>query len=205
MKNNREFCAEIKMITLSTSDILVSYDVKGLFTSIPMDITLNALENVLDKDSTLSQRTSLKPFHVKKLVSFCMKEANYFRFGEQCFIQNSGSPMGSSLSPVLAEVFMEHLEEIAFSTANESIVTVLFKCYVDDVFAIRKSAEDEAFLNHLNSLFPTCISFTVEKEEDGRLPFLDALIIREGDRLKTTVYRKLTHSDRYLHFSSHHP
>ncbi|KFD63888.1 hypothetical protein M514_23879, partial [Trichuris suis] len=170
-----------------------------------MDITLNALENLLDKDSTLSQRTSLKAFHVKKLVSFCMKEANYFRFGEQCFMQNSGAPMGSSLSPVLAEVFMEHLEEIAYSTANESIVPVLFKRYVDDVFAITKSGEDEAFLNHLNSLFPACISFTIEMEEDGRLPFLDALVIREGDRLKTTVYRKPTHSDRYVHFSSHHP
>ncbi|KFD49617.1 hypothetical protein M513_09449 [Trichuris suis] len=67
------------MITLGPSDILVSYDVKDLFTSIPMDIILNALENLLDKDSTLSQRTSLKAFHVKKLVSFCMKEANYFR------------------------------------------------------------------------------------------------------------------------------
>ncbi|KFD63870.1 hypothetical protein M514_24018 [Trichuris suis] len=84
VKNSREFCAEIKMITLRPSDILVSYDVKDLFTSIPMDITLNALENLLDKDSTLSQRSSLKAFHVKKLVSFCMKEANYFRFGEQC-------------------------------------------------------------------------------------------------------------------------
>ncbi|KFD45354.1 hypothetical protein M513_13768 [Trichuris suis] len=82
---------------------------------------------------------------------------------------------------------MEHLEEIAFSTANESIVPVLFKRYVDDVFAITKSGEDEAFLNRLNSLFPTCISFTIEKKEDGRLPFLGALIIREGDRLKTTV------------------
>ncbi|KFD67415.1 hypothetical protein M514_20451 [Trichuris suis] len=148
------------MITLSPSDVLVSNDVKDLFTSIPMDITLHALENLLDKDSTLSQRTSLKAFHVKKLVSFCMKEANYFRFGEQCFMQNSGAPMGSSLAAVLAEVFMEHLEEIAFSTANESIVPVLFKRYVDDVFAITKSGEDEAFLNHLNSLFPARLNHT---------------------------------------------
>ncbi|KFD67416.1 hypothetical protein M514_20452 [Trichuris suis] len=59
----------LEKLTLRPSDILVSYDVKDLFTSIPMDITLNALENLLDKDSTLSQRTSLKAFHVKKLVS----------------------------------------------------------------------------------------------------------------------------------------
>ncbi|KFD62912.1 hypothetical protein M514_24952 [Trichuris suis] len=193
------------MVTLGPSDMLVSYDVKDLFTSIPMDVTLNALEKRLDKDSTLSQQTSLRAFHVKKLVSFCMKEANYVQFGEQCFTQNSGAPMGSSLSPVQTEVFMEHLEQIAFSTSNGSIVPVLFKRYVDDVFAITKSGEDEAFLNHLNSRFPTCISFTIEKDEDGRLPFLDALVIREGDRLKMAVYRKLTHSDRYLYFSSHHP
>ncbi|KFD63319.1 hypothetical protein M514_07247 [Trichuris suis] len=113
--------------------------------------------------------------------------------------------MGSSLAPVLAEVFMEHLEQIAFSTANESIVPLIFKRYIDDIFAITKSGEDVAFLNHLNSLFPTCISFTIEKEENDRLRFLDALVISEGDRLKATVYRKSTHSDRCLRFSSHQP
>ncbi|KFD63317.1 hypothetical protein M514_24497 [Trichuris suis] len=112
---------------------------------------------------------------------------------------------GELLSPVLAEVFMEHLEQIAFSTANESIVPVLFRRYLDDVFAITKSGEDEAFLNHLNSLFPTCISFTIEKEEDDRLRFLDALVISEEDRLRTTVYGKPTHSDRRLRFFSHEP
>ncbi|KFD54747.1 hypothetical protein M513_04447 [Trichuris suis] len=60
-------------------------------------------------------------------------------------------------------------------------------------------------LEHLNSLFLNCISFTIEKETRCRLPFLDALVIRSKNRLKTTVYRKPTHSDRYLHFSSHHP
>ncbi|KFD61049.1 hypothetical protein M514_08438 [Trichuris suis] len=45
----------------------------------------------------------------------------------------------------------------------------------------------------------------MEKEVSGKLPFLDSLVIRMPERVKTNVYRKPTHSDRYIHFSSHHP
>ena len=47
--------------------------------------------------------------------------------------------------------------------------------------------------------------FTMETEEDGALPFLDVLVKRDGNKMKTTVYRKPTHTDWYLHFQSHHP
>ena len=37
------------------------------------------------------------------------------------------------------------------------------------------------------------------------LPFLDTITIRRGTRLEVNVYRKPTHTDRYLDFNSHHP
>ncbi|KFD56349.1 hypothetical protein M514_02804 [Trichuris suis] len=86
--------------------MLVSYGVKDLLTSMPVDIALNALETLLDVGPTLAQRTSLKTFHFNKLVSSCIKEVNYFPFQEEFFMQKSGPPTGSSLLPVLAEVFM---------------------------------------------------------------------------------------------------
>ena len=47
---------------------------------------------------------------------------------------------------------------------------------------------------------------TVEVEKDGGLPFLDILLQkRENGSLDVTVYRKPTHTDRYLNFRSHHP
>ena len=48
------------------------------------------------------------------------------------------------------------------------------------------------------------IQFTREVEEGGKLPFLDIEVAREGNELKTTVYRKPTATKKYLHFSSHH-
>ena len=50
------------------------------------------------------------------------------------------------------------------------------------------------------------IQFTVEKKENGCLPFLDSLLTRESNgSISTSVYRKKMHTDQYLQFSSHHP
>uniref|UniRef100_A0A5S6QF06 Reverse transcriptase domain-containing protein n=1 Tax=Trichuris muris TaxID=70415 RepID=A0A5S6QF06_TRIMR len=112
--------------------------------------------------------------------------------------------MGNSLSPVIAEVFMENLEEIAFAGVDITIKPRFFKRYVDDIFVVITNGKEDQFLEYLNSLFPEQISFTMEKESNRTLPFLDALVIRHDELVQTTVYRKATQSERYLDFSSHH-
>ena len=63
----------------------------------------------------------------------------------------------------------------------------------------------QLFLTYLNSLHPN-IKWTHEIEQNGIMSFLDVLVKRETDgSVTTSVYRKKTHSDRYLHFSSDHP
>lgn len=116
------------------------------------------------------------------------------------------SLMGSPLSPVVANFYMEKFEEVALSSAP-----LKPKCwfrYVDDTFVVWSHGEEEllAFLQHLNSVHDR-IQFTMERESGGKLAFLDVLVLRRaGGGLGHTVYRKPTHTDRYLHRdSNHHP
>lgn len=77
--------------------------------------------------------------------------------------------------------------------------------YVDDTFVLWSHSDEDldAFHDHLNSI-NSSIQFTCEKEKERTLSFLDMELKREDDSISTRVHRKATHTDRYLHFSSHH-
>ena len=121
--------------------------------------------------------------------------------------------MGSPVSPIVANLYVEYLEQKALSTAPPPHK---FWCrYVDDTFVIHKEANKQGFLQHINSVDPA-IRFTVEdNKEDGSIPFLGTIVKPEADgslsitvysdgSLSITVYRKPTHTDQYLQWDSHH-
>ena len=114
-----------------------------------------------------------------------------------------GAAMGSPVSPIVANLYMEYLEQKALSTAPHP--PKFWGRYVDDTFVIHKEANKQGFLQHINSVDPA-IRFTVEdNKEDGSIPFLDTIVKPEADgSLSITVYRKPTHTDQYLQWDSHH-
>ena len=103
----------------------------------------------------------------------------------------------------MANLYLESFEELALRSVPAK--PQLWKRYVDDSCCIVKKGTMEGLLSHLNSVRPS-IKFTVEVEKDGNLPFLDTLLQRRDDTsLDVIVYRKPTHTERYLDFWSHHP
>ena len=96
---------------------------------------------------------------------------NLFSFNNELYVQHEGVPMGSPLTPILANFAMDMLE----SQFSKSSVTnpLVYLRYVDDVFAVFRN-KDEAiqFLAFLNSLHPS-LSFTIEFEKDFTLPLRD--------------------------------
>ncbi len=135
------------------------------------------------------------------MLELCLSNT-VFEFRGQVYQQISGVPMGSPVSPLVAEIFMAHFEKEALETSPVP-VQEYFR-YVDDTFNLIEANNVDVFEKHLSDKV-TSIDFTHEVEKDGQLPFLDTLVKRTGDKLSTSVYRKGTHTGQYLQFSSHHP
>ena len=192
INSTQDFVEQAKHFKLEAGECLSSYDVSALFTSVPIDPALNIIKDLLVKDNTLKERTVMEVEDNILLLEFCLKNT-YFFFQGQFYEQVEGAAMGSPVSPIVANLYMEYLEQKFWGR------------YVDDTFVIHKEANKWSFLQHINSVDPA-IRFTVEdNKEDGSIPFLDTIVKPEADgSLSITVYRKPMHTDQYLQWDSHH-
>ena len=91
--------------------------------------------------------------------------------------------MSSPVSPILTNIFMKWLEKTAITPAPEAMEPKLGKCYVDDVLEIINKGEVENLTEHLNTTDTSgSIKSTHEPEQEGKIPFLDTLIIRKPEQ-----------------------
>ena len=111
--------------------------------------------------------------------------------------------MGSPISPLIANLFMEEFEVKALSSCPHP--PSLWLRFVDDNFVTTEAENSKTLLQHINNRDPH-ILFTVEEpSQQGRLPFLDTLVTMQPNNTFTTMcYRKPTHTDQYLHWESNH-
>ena len=118
-------------------------------------------------------------------LEFCLK-STYFTYQRKHYEQLEGAAMGSLISPIVANLYMENFEEKAISTAPHP--PYLWKRFVDDTFTIIESSERRPFLDHINSI-DQHIQFTCEEQrEDGSIPFLDILVMPNEDETSAAQY-----------------
>ena len=84
---------------------MASLDVDSLFTSIPLDETIDVCIN---KPETLIHGMSKNDFH--NLPNLATKEP-FFTFSNTFYSQVDGITMGFSLGPIAANVFLSHHDE----------------------------------------------------------------------------------------------
>ena len=206
VKNSQHLAEDMNAVFIETGEMFISHDVVSLFTNTPIDQTLNIIRERLKNDRDLKNRTNLTVEDIMQLLEFIVT-TTYFMFRGTIYQQKFGTAMGSPVSPVIANMYMEWLEHQAIATAPIECKPRLWKRYVDDVLEVIRKGTVCQLTDHLNTVDTTgSIKFTYEEEAEGRIPFLDTLIVRKEDgSVKLLVYRKKTHTDQYLDFSSHHP
>ncbi|XP_046869398.1 uncharacterized protein LOC124462049 [Drosophila willistoni] len=199
IKNTTEFKQRINNTYICNDEQLISFDVVSLFPSIPTDL---ALDTIRKKWTKIQEYTKIPKALFMEIVKFCIQENRYFTYKDQTFIQLKGMPMGSPASPVIADIVMENLLDTTMDKLTRP--PRLLTKYVDDIFSIIHQDDIDKTLDTLNS-FDRNIKFTMELEDNGKLAYLDSLVIRRGNELKLKWYRKPTASGRIINFNSKHP
>ena len=106
-----------KQFKFEPGECLSSYDVSALFTSVPIDPALNIIKDLLDKDTTLKERTVMEVGDIILLLEFCLTNT-YLSFQGQFYEQVEGAAMGYPVSLIVANLYLEYLEQKALSTAT---------------------------------------------------------------------------------------
>jgi len=102
---------------LNDNNILISLDIISLFTNIPIDL---AIDSVANRWEVISANCNIPKEEFIKAVSFVL-DSTYFVFNNIFYKQTFGTPMGSPLSLIIADLVMRDLEERALEREFECL------------------------------------------------------------------------------------
>ena len=114
LQSTENFIDAIKTVQIPNNHRLVSFDVKSLFTSIPLQLALDCTGTLLQQtaDDTPLPLPNDKIMDLLKLYL----ESTFFQYNGRHFKQLHGTAMGSPVSVVVAEIVMQHIEKRALAT-----------------------------------------------------------------------------------------
>lgn len=148
IKNSYEMLNDLKTIQLNENEILVSFDVKSMYTNLPIEATLQAIKERLEEDQTWKENMNenLTTEDMIALLRTCLSNT-YFQYNNEYYLQKDGCPMGSPISGTVADIFLQKLEK---EIVKNHPKIRYWKRYVDDVLAIIDKDSVDEILSSIN-------------------------------------------------------
>ena len=202
VSSSTEFVDHLSSLKPQPSEICVSFDIKSLFTHVPLMEVVEDITSTVYSDTATSSIFANSKTITKKIFRNILKvcSESIFLYNGAVYKQKDGVAMGSPLAPLLAEWFVSTIEnKILLQDEHQPYKPLVYKRYVDDVFAVfRCVADRDAFFKVLNEAHPN-LQFTMENSKP--LPFLDVSVSIENEAYTTEVYRKPTNTGVTMNFS----
>ena len=112
-------------------ECIISYYVTSLFTAVPVASTIDIVKNRLEQDAELPGRTIMSTSNIIELLGFYLNNI-YMLFQVQFYEQTKRAPMGSPVSTIETNLYIEEFEHRSITTALNPCR--IWKRYVDDNF-----------------------------------------------------------------------
>ena len=112
-----------------------------------MDPVLDIIRELLEQDTTLRDMTVLLVQNIIELLGFCLHNT-YFSFQSKIYEQVEGVAMGSPVSTIVANLYMENFEK---KVLNSTSTPRIWMRYVDDTFVIQREDQMQNILDHINN------------------------------------------------------
>jgi len=184
VKNSFLLYNTLSGVKIPEKHIFLSLDVKSLFTNIPVELILEGISN---KWQYIQNETKISKNEFIIAVQFIL-DSTYFTFENVIYKQIFGTPMGSPLSPILADIEMQDLEEKAISNLNLDFP--FYYRYVDDILLLTSEDKVNTILNTFNNIHKR-LQFTLELEKNRSINFLDlSLIIKNKELIIDCIKKK---------------
>ena len=182
---------------------VVSYDVTSLYTNVPVKESIQILlEKIFNDNCTRYSGFSKNEF--RDLLNIAISNT-YFFFNKLLYKQVDGLAMGNPAAPALANVFLCHIEEKIFSTCPKEFLPLKYARYLDDTFAVFQNEQQaNNFFSFINSMQDN-IQFTMEKQINNKLPFLDMLVHCNDSKISLSIFRKPTNTGLGINYFSFCP
>jgi hypothetical protein len=184
---------DLKSITINKNTRICSFDITNMYTNIPKKDTITITKNILQNhDINIDTQKE-----IMQLMNTIL-EQNYFQHNQKYYKQTDGLAMGAPASAILAEIYIQNMEHTQIYNILIKQHIIAYFRYVDDIVIVHdnKKTNIDNMINEFNKL-QSKIEFTIEKENQKTINFLDIGIYRGEDNFQFSIYRK-KNSNRHI-------